>query len=65
MEIIEKMWEFLWHEAGVSDETLNIITKINGCNEDTMRDVLYVTTGYQDFDQIDEGFYGEEDEDDD
>ena len=51
MELSE-MWNKLM-ELGVSEQTLSIITDINGYNEQTMRDVLYTQTGYTDFDQLD------------
>lgn len=51
MELSE-MWAKL-SELGVSEQTLSIITDINGYSEQTMRDVLYAHTGYNDFDQLD------------
>lgn len=51
MELSE-MWERL-SELGVSEQTLQIVTDINGYNKKTMRDILYVHTGYNDFDQLD------------
>lgn len=48
---IEEMWDTLL-EFGVSEQTLQIITDINGYNADTMRDVLYARTGYRTFDQL-------------
>lgn len=46
-----EMWNTL-EEMGVSEETLQIVTCINGYNEDTMRDILYAKFGLRDFDQI-------------
>lgn len=54
MELYE-MWDELI-SMGVSEQTLQIVTDINGCNERTMRDVLYAFAGENTFD-------GEEDED--
>lgn len=48
---IQKMWETL-RDMGVSEETLQIITDINGYNKQTLRDVLYAAFGYHDFDQL-------------
>ena len=48
---IEEMWESLIL-IGVSEETLNVVTCINGCNEETMKDVLHAVTGYRDFNQL-------------
>ena len=49
----QEMWDTLL-ELGVSEQTLQIITDINGYDADTMRDVLYAHTGYHCFDQLDE-----------
>ena len=50
---IERMWETLL-ELGVSEQTLQIVTCINGYNEDAMRDILYAHTGLRDFDQLED-----------
>lgn len=44
-------WETL-EGIGVSTETLNIITDINGYNMETLEDVLYSVTGYRSFNQL-------------
>lgn len=49
---INTMWDALL-ELGVSEETLQIVTAINGYNKETMFDILYAATGYRNFDQID------------
>ena len=53
---ISKMWDELI-SMGVSEQTLQIVTDINGYNKWTMHDVLYAFTGENTFD-------GEEDEED-
>lgn len=50
---IDEMWEEL-ENLGVCEQTLQIITDINGYNEDTMLDVLYAHTGYRSFDQLED-----------
>ena len=47
-----KMWDALI-EAGVSEQTLQIVTDINGFSEETMEDILYAAFGLRSFDQID------------
>lgn len=47
----EDMWQSLL-DHGVSDETLRVVTNINGYSEETMCDILYATTGYRDFFQM-------------
>ena len=49
----DAMWDKLL-ELGVSEQTLQVVTSINGYSEETMEDVLYAVTGYQDFDQLEE-----------
>lgn len=48
---IEKMWNKLI-DMGVSEETLQIVTDINGYNQQTMEDILYAKFGYRSFDQF-------------
>lgn len=47
----EEMWDKLI-EMGVSEETLQIVTDINGYNQQTMEDILYAKFGYQSFNQF-------------
>lgn len=47
-----EMWERL-EELGVSEQTLQIVTDINGYNNETMLDILYAHTWYRNFDQLD------------
>ena len=49
---VEKMWNMLI-DMGVSEETLQIVTDINGYNQQTMEDILYAKFGYRSFDQLD------------
>lgn len=58
-EKVAEMWDTLQDVFGVSEETLQIITAINGYNTDTMESVLYAVAGLNSFDQDDE----DEDED--
>ena len=43
------MYDYLENYMGVSEETLMVVSKINGDNCKTYEDVLYVLTGYSDF----------------
>ena len=49
----EYMWDVLL-EMGVSEETLQIVTAINGYSEETMEAILYAKTGFHNFDQLDD-----------
>ena len=48
---IEKAWDTLI-DLGVSNQTLEIVTSINGYNMEAMTDILYVYTGYTNFEQL-------------
>ena len=49
---LEAMWDYLT-EAGIAmEEELQLITAINGYNEGTLCDVLFVRTGYRRFEQL-------------
>lgn len=45
------MW-YMLIELGVSEETLQVVTDINGYSEETMEDILYAKFGYRSFDQL-------------
>lgn len=47
----EEMWEALLN-LGVSEETIQVVTDINGYSEETMEDILYATRGYRSFEQM-------------
>lgn len=62
----EQMWELLTDLSICEDETIRVVTSINGYSEETMLDILYATTGLRNFDQLaDEYGLIEEDEDED
>ena len=46
---VEQMWDVLMHRFGVSEQTLRIVTDINGYSEETMLAVLYAVSAYNDF----------------
>lgn len=48
---LEEYYDYLSLYELVSIETLDIITSINGYNEDTLNDILYVVSGYHDIEQ--------------
>lgn len=50
---VEEMWNTLL-EMGVNEEVLSVVTAINGYNEESMEDILYVKFGYRSFDQLDD-----------
>lgn len=50
---ISEKWDKLI-EMGVCEQTLQIVTSINGYTDETLNDVLYAYAGYNDFDQLEE-----------
>lgn len=55
MENIEYYYNLLL-EMGVSEETLQLITSINGYNMETLRDILYAKFGYNDFEEFEKDY---------
>ena len=41
-------------DLGVSEQTLQIVTSINGYSQETLTDILYAHTGYNSFDQLED-----------
>lgn len=70
---LERYYDYLIEYELVSEDTLNIITSINGYNEKTLDDVLYCVSGYRDIEQYLEYedsenynlYYGDNESDDD
>ena len=48
---IESAWNLLI-EMGVTEETLQTVTDINGYNMEAMTDILYSRFGYNDFEEM-------------
>lgn len=48
---IEEAWDLLL-EMGVSEETLQTVTDINGYNMDSMTEILYSRFGETDFNEM-------------
>ena len=53
MEKVNKLWEQILERNIVSEETLRIVTDINGYNIETLNDVIYAATGYRILEQYD------------
>lgn len=49
---MEQMWDYLIESGIATYDELCLMTSINGYNEETMLDVLYVRTGYRRFEQL-------------
>jgi len=44
-------WDFCLDHEIASEQELNLVTKLNGFNWETIMDVIYVRTGYRDIEQ--------------
>lgn len=51
MEKLNEKWDILI-SMGVSEESLQLITAINGYNDTTLNDVLYARFGIRDFEEL-------------
>ena len=50
---ISTMWDTIVYEYGIAtEEELSLVTAIDGYNEDTLNNVIYVRTGYNDIYQL-------------
>ena len=50
---ISAMWDTIVYEYGIAtEEELSLVTAIDGYNEDTLNNVIYVRTGYNDIYQL-------------
>ena len=52
MNELDKIWDYLVEYEIASSRELQLVTKMNGYNEDTLNSVIYVRTGYHDLEQL-------------
>ena len=60
---VDEAWDYLIETGLASEQTLQVVTCINGYSLDTLESVLYALTGYRSFDHTDEDV-DEDNEDD-
>lgn len=58
---VDEAWDYLIETGLASEDTLRVVTNINGYSLDTLESVLYATAGYHKFSQMED----EDDEDED
>lgn len=51
---LKEMFDYLINTEIVTEEEVQLITDINGWNEETANDILYARTGYRDLEQYTE-----------
>ena len=49
---VNEMWDYLVEGCIATEEELQLVTAINGYNEEAMLDALYARTGYRNFEQM-------------
>ena len=49
---LEKLWDLLVNYEIASEESLKLVTCLNGYSLETMEDVLYALTGYHSYEQF-------------
>jgi hypothetical protein len=53
---VHEIWDFIIDNEIASEETLQVVTNLNGYSAETLNEVLYVVTGYRSIEQ----YQGEE-----
>ena len=51
---IEQAQDILINQFGVSEETINVVTNINGYTMEQMENILYSVAGYNSFEQLED-----------
>ena len=49
---ISTIWDAIIEYGIATEEELSLVTAIDGYNEDTLNNVIYVRTGYNDIEQL-------------
>lgn len=52
------MWDIL-RDLGICEETLRVVTNINGYSEEIMEEILFSEFGYRSFEQLEEEWQNE------
>ena len=50
----DELWEDLLDRGIATEEEMKLVTCINGFTVQTLNDILYARTGYEDIEQLDE-----------
>ena len=54
MENLNTLYEKIVEYGIATEEEINLVTCINGWNEEAMNDIIYTRTGYRDIEQYEE-----------
>lgn len=60
--LLDKLWDFIVNNSIATTEEVNLVTDINGYNEEALNDIIYARTGYRDYEQcMDDNYAGDAD----
>ena len=54
MDKLNKIFDFIIEWEIATEDEIQLVTKINGWNEESLNDIIYVKTGYRDMEQMKE-----------
>ncbi len=54
MDKLNKIFDFIVEWNIATEEEIQLVTNINGWNEDSLNDIIYVRSGYRDMEQYKE-----------
>ena len=54
MDKLNKIFDFIGEWNIATEEEIQLVTNINGWNEDSLNDIIYVRSGYRDMEQYKE-----------
>ncbi len=49
-----EIWDYILERGIATEETLKVVTSINGYSEEALNDLLYAVTGYRYMEQIED-----------
>ena len=49
---LAKIWDYIINRGIATEEELQLVTSINGYNEESLNDVIYARTGYRNVEQL-------------
>ena len=53
---LNKLWDAIIEYEIATENELDLVTDINGYNEDALNDIIYARTGYRDIEQFESSF---------
>lgn len=61
-KLLAKLWNFILTNNIATEDELDLVTDINGYNEEALNEIIYSRTGYRDYEQcMDDNYAGDAD----